>query len=105
MLVSRMIIFFIRRERGFGRTLVAVIVSLFTIADYFRDRWLFGSFDWDFDLPFQVTQAYRSFGLLFLLDYQGFQFLLPLCQFRNCYLNLGILFFEILDACLRFHLF
>src|SRR3954465_15340770 len=79
--ISRMIIFFIGRERGFGRTLVAVIVSLFTITDYFRDRWLFGPFDWDFDLPFQVTQAYRSFGLLFLLSYQGFQFLLPLCQF------------------------
>src|SRR4051812_31817720 len=68
--VSRMIIFFIRRVRGFGRTLVVLIVSLITITDYFRDRCLFRPFDWDFDLPYQVTQAYSSFGLLFFLDYQ-----------------------------------
>src|SRR3954462_12386898 len=65
--VFGMIFFFVRRERGFGRTLVTVIVT-FTFTDYFGDRWLFGPFDWDFDLPYQVTQAYRSFGLLLLRD-------------------------------------
>src|SRR3954465_2751231 len=100
-----MIFFFIWRERRFSRNLVALIIFLFTITDCFRDWWLFDLFDRDLDLPSQVTQACRFFGLLLLLEYQGFQLLLPLCQFQNCHLNLGILYFKILDACLRFHLF